>query len=94
MISDRDLEEKLTDLTTLYLGLGDFSLSASLGVETGGYRRASTKVIGREAVARRMLWVPDGPALKRERCQRCGAHIVGEMRSRDERLEAEEKREP
>src|SRR5262249_41712618 len=37
VIQDRALEEKLTDLTTIYLGFGVFTLDASLTVESGGY---------------------------------------------------------
>jgi ribosomal protein L40E len=36
VIADRDLEEKLTDLTCVYLGFGLFALNASHAVESGG----------------------------------------------------------
>lgn len=45
VVSDRDLEEKLTDLTSVYLGFGLFALGASLVVETGGYSAAGERLL-------------------------------------------------
>lgn len=45
VIRDRDLEEKLTDLTCVYLGFGLFSLNASHVVKTGGVSSAGEKLL-------------------------------------------------
>jgi len=45
VISDRDLEEKLTDLTSVYLGFGLFALNASHVVETGGMSQTGEKLL-------------------------------------------------
>lgn len=45
VIEDRDLEEKLTDLTCVYLGFGVFNLNASHVVETGGYSASGERLL-------------------------------------------------
>jgi hypothetical protein len=45
VIRDRDLEEKLTDLTCVYLGFGAFALTASHSVQTGGMNAAGEKLL-------------------------------------------------
>lgn len=45
VIADRDLEEKLTDLTCVYLGFGVFNLNASHVVETGGYSASGERLL-------------------------------------------------
>jgi hypothetical protein len=45
VISDRDLEEKLTDLTCVYLGFGVFALNASHAVETGGVSASGERLL-------------------------------------------------
>lgn len=42
---DHDLEEKLTDLTTVYLGFGVFTLISSHQFKTGHYDRAGQKLL-------------------------------------------------
>jgi hypothetical protein len=42
---DRDAEEKLTDLTAVYLGFGLFLANASLLVESGGYSEGGQKLL-------------------------------------------------
>jgi len=45
VISDRELEEKLTDLTCVYLGFGVFNVNASLAVETGGLSASGERLL-------------------------------------------------
>jgi hypothetical protein len=45
VILDRDLEEKLTDLTCVYLGFGVFNVNASHVVETGGVSAAGEPLL-------------------------------------------------
>ena len=44
-VRDRDAEEKLTDLTAVYLGFGVFLTNASLRVETGGYSDGGERLL-------------------------------------------------
>lgn len=45
VIRDPELEEKLTDLTCVYLGFGAFALTASHSVETGGMNASGDKLL-------------------------------------------------
>jgi hypothetical protein len=45
VILDRDLEEKLTDLTCVYLGFGVFNVNASHVVETGGVSASGERLL-------------------------------------------------
>jgi hypothetical protein len=43
-VSDRDVEEKLTDLTTVYLGFGAFTLASSFQFKTGHYSHTGERL--------------------------------------------------